>query len=347
MSVPAEPPERVAHLVRSTPGEVRFRSVRKQSVLGGLGLLGGVGTAWMAWFLIAILASVGASGFRAEEVVGSVVWLTIVGAMSGGGLGLLLGMSGRDLVVGEGSMRYTGVLPPAADRPVQLVLTGSPGHPMVLESESQILAKLFPSASQRGWDFDSVTWLGQRVSDLLGVRIRDERPEAEWRRWASDPLYRAQKQFDALLSKNQTEFHAHHATEPDPPAHSSDVDGMRIALDTGLFSMSVLKITPTHLIVDNRRYRLDSITRAGVAYRLVKTKNSRTWYGRLQVLVDGRVKTLVNLRVERHGGRKAAALNWLAATIAEHAGNARDLGSAEDVPEDLARIVRPAVLEGS
>ncbi|MEZ4318820.1 MAG: hypothetical protein R3F61_15000 [Myxococcota bacterium] len=338
------PPERIRHLVHSDADRVVFTSVEKARILVLIGAFSGLGICVVIGIIAAILSFITALVFDDPGFIAMLPGLFMPSFMMmilGGFIGHSFSQNGRKLTVTREGMTYGGILPPEGPRVGDITLTGNPGRPIQMSSGPKVLASLNITARKRGWDYDSVTWLGRRTADLLNVGFDDRRPAEDWQRWKNDPVYRAQMRFDAGLEDNRHAFSTFHYEPPEAPPHKLDLDGMKILIESGFFSTTVLRLTPTHLVLHDRKYELSDITRAGVAYRRVKSKNSTSYYGRLQILVGTSTKTVVNLRVSSGGGTKAAQLNWLAAELMRYASTAveqRDRGTKADIPEELARI---------
>ena len=344
------PPERIRHLVDSGPDWITFPSSKRPQfwILAGflVGLLGILlpGSA-LVLGMLALSAWIGEPDIAVAA--GALVALAPIPVLVAPLLGLLIGWvsssTPRSLTVRSTRATYSGFFAPPDVELRSLLLSGDPGYPLVLRADGQLLTHFQLTTRRRGWDYDSVTWVAQRVSQISGAPLTDLRPADAWRRWREDPIHRAQVHFDIKTEHNQKKFPRHHSTTATPPKVEIDLEKVVIELNNGLFRNTTLRMDPHTLQLDGRRYPLSEISRAVVRYRKIKTQNSVSYSGRLTILVGDRVKSIATMTVTRTGGTGASHLNWVAAEILRYAQQASPVpeqGDPQDIPDSIASMVQ-------
>ena len=351
-----EVPENIRDRVSIEAGSITFPSAKRP---------------WI-WFLVGILgsgAALGVLGLLAllvclllTLVIGEAALILAVYGLSfgilpaimivliGGFVGYMQTLQPRPITVAGPTGVYGGIFPPRPLPIETLKLTGEAGRKIVLWSGKRRLSTFTLTTWRRGWTFDTVTFVARHAAANAGVELLDERPEDAWRKWESDPVFRGEVNFDNRLADNRKQFPKHHATPPRVGKHTVDLEGFATRIQTGLFSSSTLRIDNTHLRFSNRSYALRSITRADVVFSVHKSDNSTYWRGRLQIVTEGRIKTVVKITVSHDGGERAARLKWLAEEVRRHAELARpvvDRGTVEDVPDNIAAMVQAQKRETS
>ncbi len=347
-TIPDTIPDNIRDRVRVQPGSITFPSARRPRVWILLG--GAIAFVCVLIFgFLALLFSLFIAVVAGEQAFILVFQMAALTAMPcfafvvvGFALGAMRSSTPRPLTIAGPKAAYGGIFPPNPVALETLVLQGIPGRHLTLWSGRTKLAAFVVTTGKRGWTYDSVTWLARQAAANAGVELIDERPEADWRRWETDPVYRGERAFDVRLEDNRKAFPRHHATPPSPAYHTVDLEGMRISVQESIFSHRTIVIDGTYLHFSGRKYPLQSISRADVVFSMHKTKNSRYWRGKLQIVTDGRIKTVVKTQCSQSGGKGAAALRWMAEEIRRQAAVAhpvRDSGSVSDVPDDIVEMV--------
>lgn len=334
---PLQPPEHLHRSIENLPDGVRFRSERTQTYLLGLCLL--VGAALVA-------VPYGSGAFLDTGAVLAATFLSLTISFI---LGMVLAVLPRQTVVQATGISFTGWFAPRIPRPARLYVEGTIGRGQRLVADSgdeagatiEPLGRFEVDGQSGSVTHQDVTWLAQRSANLLGVPLRDERDPDLWNRYLSDPVFRCETDFDVELEDNREEFPNHHLNALTPTAHTVDLDGSRTLLHSGFFDDTWLELDPRHLRLGAHEVPLERVLRVGVVYRKVKTKNSTSYYGTLFVLTAVERIELVELSVQRDGGRNATALNWAAQAIAAAAETARpasEAGTVADIPAALAPL---------
>jgi len=347
MSEHTLPPERIRHLVDAGPDWITFPSNKRPQFWILAGAMTGLGLSAAAGLLL-VLGMFALSVMAGEPDValvgfGLTVLPILLATCLGGLVGWVLSRTPRSLTVRSTGAAYSGFFAPPDPNLSALRLSGDPGHLLVLRAEGQILTTFRVHAGQRSWDFDSVTWVAQRIAEIAGIPLTDLRPFDAWRRWITDPVHRAQVHFDIETESNQERFPSHHQTPATPPKVDVDIEKVVIELNNGIFRNTIIRMDNHTLQLDNRSYPLSEISRAVVRYRKIKTDKSVSYRGRLTILVGERTKSIGTMTVTRTGGTGASHLNWVAAEIgryAEQAAPQRDLGDQADIPDAIASIVQ-------
>ena len=160
-----------------------------------------------------------------------------------------------------------------------LILRGEVGQPVKLLMGRQLLREFEPMWTEQGWNQAAITWVAQHASSLLGQPLDDQRDLDDWRRWESDPVYRATLAFDRAARVNENAHPTFHKRTAAPASWvKADHHGLTWRNQEHFFETPVhATLSNTHLHLGDRRIALHTIDRVRVHVDEYRSKYGSTF----------------------------------------------------------------------